>query len=52
MIVDGRIKDTRPCARDGHSALYLENKDLMMIFGGDRYRHSLSDVFFLDLNKV
>ena len=52
LLIDGRIKETRPCARDGHIAVYVENLHKMLIFGGDRYRHSLSGLFMLDLNKI
>lgn len=25
LLIDGRIKEARPCARDGHVAVYIEN---------------------------
>ena len=44
--------EIRPCARDGHIAVYYKELNKMIIFGGDRYRYSLGDLFMFDLGKV
>lgn len=44
------IKDRKPCARDGCSASNFDNK--LVIFGGDRHHMSLSDLYWLDLDKA
>ena len=42
-IVENRI----PAARDGHSAVLVNDK--MFIFGGDRHRMPYADTYQLDL---
>lgn len=46
----GKIYGNRPCARDGHTSIIINNK--MVVFGGNRHRISFNDVYELDLDKL
>ncbi len=41
------VKGEYPCERDGHCAALMENK--MIIFGGDRFQMSFSDLHYMDI---
>lgn len=45
--VSGIVENKCPAARDGHSAVFYQDK--MIIFGGDRHRMPYADTFQLDL---
>mmetsp|Transcript_10364 Transcript_10364/g.10331 ORF Transcript_10364/g.10331 Transcript_10364/m.10331 type:complete len:174 (+) Transcript_10364:790-1311(+) len=42
-LISGRIKGNAPHARDGHSAVMVDN--IMTIFGGDRHQMPFNDVY-------
>jgi len=42
------VKGKRPAARDGHSAVIV-NEQWFMVFGGDRHHMPFNDLFALDL---
>lgn len=46
----GRVAGNRPCARDGHCALIVKNK--MLVLGGNRSKIGFNDLYELDLEKV
>lgn len=48
--VFGRIPGNRPCARDGHCAVVSGHR--MIVFGGNRSKIGLNDLFELDLQKT
>ena len=48
--VYGRLAGNRPCARDGHCAVVVKNK--MLVLGGNRSKIGFNDLYELDLEKV
>jgi hypothetical protein len=40
----------RPCARDGHSTVIINN--VMVVFGGDRHQMSFNDIHAVDLSQM
>jgi hypothetical protein len=44
------IYGKKPCARDGHSMVFLNNE--LIIFGGDRHQMSFNDIFKLKFDSV
>lgn len=40
----------RPCARDGHSTIVINN--MMVVFGGDRHQMSFNDIHAVDLSQI
>ena len=42
------VKGKRPPARDGHTAIILNNQ--FIVFGGDRHQMPYNDMFVLDLD--
>lgn len=48
--VDGKVVGHKPCARDGHSALWCNGR--MLIFGGDRHKMSFNDIHIMSLEPI
>jgi hypothetical protein len=44
------IYGKKPCARDGHSMVFLNNE--LIIFGGDRHQMSFNDIFKLRFDSI
>ena len=44
------IMGKKPCARDGHCAVLIDNE--LIIFGGDRHQMSFNDIYKLDLSRA
>lgn len=44
------ISGKRPCARDGHSTILVN--DTLVIFGGDRHQMSFNDIHAVDLSYL
>lgn len=49
--VNGRVKGSRPCPREGFMNV-LSNESKWIIVGGDRHKMSLNDIFELDLDFI
>lgn len=45
-----QIKNSKPCARDGHSMVIL--KDHIYIFGGDRHRMCFNDLYLRTMTDI
>lgn len=44
------IPGRKPCARDGHNAVLLNNQ--LVVFGGDRHHMSFNDMYILHMDSV
>ena len=42
-----KVQYARPYPRDGHIGLVFY--DTLLVFGGDRHKHSFDDIYMLDL---
>lgn len=48
-LIKNNSKGIIPCPRDGHSSLIHNNK--LIIFGGDRNKLSLNDLYYFNLES-